>query len=95
VSRDSYHQVVGLLLGQPTCIDSAAFEEHERSFNTCSFIAIEISLTLGQMKRIGSGDFVYVAAAVVINVLRCRNGRLQCIFVANSGKPTKALDWSS
>jgi hypothetical protein len=41
VTRDSYHQIVGLLFGQSARIDATAFEEHERSFNPCSLIAVE------------------------------------------------------
>ena len=92
MSCDLDHQVVGLILRQSAGINAAAFEEHERSFNAGSLVTVEVSLSLNQMKRISSGDFVHVAAAVGINVLRCRDGRLQRVFVANSVKTPEPIN---
>jgi hypothetical protein len=40
-------------------------------------VAVEICLTLRQMKRVGSGDLLHVAVAVVINILASIASRLK------------------
>jgi len=68
------------------------FEEDERRLNTGSLVEVEICLALGQMVAIGSGDFVDVAAAVVVDVLCGRDSRLQRVFIPNTVQTTKSVN---
>jgi hypothetical protein len=92
VSRDFYHEIVGLLLRQPACIDTAPFQEDQRCLNAGSLVAVEIGLTFGQMVSLSGGNFVNVAATVVVNVLGRRYSGLQSIFVPNAMKTAKRIN---
>ena len=67
--RDIHHHFIRLIFRQGTGVNGAPFQEDQRRLHTRSFVAVKESLTFGNMKAIGSGDFKNAAAATVINVL--------------------------
>jgi hypothetical protein len=52
----------------------------------------KVGLALGNVKCIGGGNFVRVAAAVMINVSGSRNRRFQCVFITQTVEPATGVN---
>ena len=90
--RDLNHRFVRRHLGQPPSIDLMTFQKNERRLHTSSLIAIKKSLTLRDVKRVGGRNFEQVTSAVVVDVFRLRDCRLQATLIPQSPKTAKPAD---
>lgn len=86
------HELVHPLHCERRGIDVASFEKHQSRLNAGVLITIEACLTLGAMKRVRSGDLVDISSAIVIDILRSRDGRLQPILIADAMNAAKSIN---
>jgi hypothetical protein len=89
---DLDHRLVCLLFGQPAGVNATTLHEDQRSLNTRSLVAIQIGLTLSNVKGVGGSNFVHVTTAVMINVLSCAYCGFQGVLIPYTVKPTIRID---
>ena len=92
MDRDPDHHVVCLIHRRPHRIKATPFQENKTGLNPGPLLAIEIGLTLRNMKRVSRRDFAHVATTIVVDI-RCRcYCRLERIFIPNAVKTAKRVD---
>ena len=76
VLRDANHRLLQCV-GLGVRADAVHFQKGERGGGTGPFVAVDISLRLGDVKGVGSREIVKIGPAVEVKLLRLKHGRLQ------------------
>lgn len=92
MARYTDHRFVRLLFRQGTGIDAVDFKKIGSCLHPRSLISIKVRLAFSDMKSIGRGDFIEIAATVEIYVLRLGYSRLKRMFAAKSVQATPRVD---
>ena len=86
------HRFVGRQLRQRAGIHAVDLKKIKGSLYCRPLVPVKVSLTLGKMVGIGSGDFEKVAISVDAHVLGWGYSRLQPVFGAQAGHATPRIE---
>ena len=82
--RDANHRLLQCV-GLGVRADAVHFQKGERGGGTGPFVAVDISLRLGDVKGVGSREIVKIGLAVEVKLLRLKHGRLQPSLITRPG----------